>query len=76
MKVEPTESDHPEQEMQEEVVDSIVQSAAEEEVSDEEVNAKSTFKAVPPTSVSLFNMTKGSSQVLTTCDIYEETNVR
>uniref|UniRef100_A0A1V1G5K8 Putative cysteine-rich protein 7 isoform B n=1 Tax=Reticulitermes speratus TaxID=60591 RepID=A0A1V1G5K8_9NEOP len=76
MKVEPTESNHLKQEMKEEVVDNLIQSAVEEEVSDEEVDALDTFKPVPPTSVSLFTITKGSSQVLTASDAYEETNVR
>jgi hypothetical protein len=76
MKVQSTESNRLKQEMKEEVIDNLNQSAVEEEVSDEEVDAMNTFKAVPPTSVSLFTMTKGSSQVLTACDACEETNAR
>jgi hypothetical protein len=76
MKAEPTESNHLKQEMKEEVVDNLIQSAVEEEVSDEEVDALDTFKPVPPTSVSLFTITKGSSQVLTASDAYEETSAR
>jgi len=62
--------------MKEEAVDNLIQSAVEEEVSDEEGDALSNFKPVPPTSLSLFTMTKGSSQVLTACGVFEETNAR
>jgi len=62
--------------MKEEAVDNLIQSAAEEEVSDEEGDELSTVKPVPPTSLSLFTMTKGSSQVLTACGAFEETNAR
>jgi len=75
-KVEPTEANPLKQEMKEEAVDNLIQSAAEEEVSDEEGDELSTVKPVPPTSLSLFTMTKGSSQVLTACGAFEETNAR
>jgi hypothetical protein len=75
MTVEPTESNHLKQEI-EEVVDNLIQSAVEEEGSNEEVDALSSFKPVPPMSVSLFTMTKGSSHVLTACGAFEETNAR
>jgi hypothetical protein len=76
MKIEPTESNHLKQEMEEEAADNLIQSAVEEEVSNEEGDELSTVKPVPPTSLSLFTMTKGSSQVLTTCGAFKETNVR
>jgi hypothetical protein len=76
MKVEPIESNHLKKEMKGEVVVNLIQPAVEEEVSDEDVDALSTFKPMPPTSVSLFTMTKGSSQVLTACGAFEETNAR
>jgi len=62
--------------MNEEAVDNLIQSAVQEEVSDQEGDALSNFKPVPPTSLSLFTMTKGSSQVLTACGTFEETNAR
>jgi len=76
MKVEPTESNHLKQEMEDEAADNLIQSAVEEEVSNEEGDELSTVKPVPPTSLSLFTMTKGSSQVLTTCGAFKETNAR
>jgi glycine cleavage system protein P-like pyridoxal-binding family len=75
MKVEPTESNSLKQEM-DEVADNLIQSAVEEEVSDEEGDELRTVKPVPPKSLSLFTMTKGSSQVLTACGAFEETNAR
>ena len=61
--------------MKEEAADNLNQSTVEEEVSDEG-DELSTVKPVPATSLSLFTMTKGSSQFLTACGAFEETSAR
>jgi hypothetical protein len=61
MKQEPVETDHLEQEIKE-----------EEEVSDEEVELKSTQKP----SASLFTMTKSKDQVLTNGDVHQDADMR
>jgi hypothetical protein len=62
VKTEPVESDHQKQEMKVE----------EDEVSDEDVELKSTQKPSP----SLFTITKSTEQVLSIGDICKDTNTR